>query len=102
MRVLPLVTVLFLVNVGCSRDFVSDLDTTVRFSSDSIATYILEGKPFPGSDSLGDPYTIAVTSVYVVIGDDKAEKPIIIFDKETGAWIASVGARGDGPGEFEV
>lgn len=56
----------------------------------------------PGSDSLGDPYAIAVTSTHLVVGDDKAWRPIMIFDKHTGEWAASVGARGNGPGEIEV
>ena len=87
---------------GCSCGVVKDVEPTIQFSADSLTTYFLEGTILPGSDSLGDHTVIAVTATHILVGDDKATRPIQLLNKTTGKWVASAGGRGEGPGDINV
>ena len=52
------------------------------------------------SNALGVPDGLVVGKQYVMVCDTKSVHPILIFDRESGELIASVGTRGDGPGEI--
>ena len=91
-----------LFGAGCSPSVVSDVEPTIRFSTDSLATYFLEGTVIPGSDSLGDPHDMAVAGGYLLFADDFTTHPIQIIDMVTGEWVAAAGGPGEGPGEGDV
>lgn len=85
---------------GCSNERVTVEHPEVRFSTDSLPTYSLEGQVFSTSDSLGRPSRIAVGSKYLIIGDPRNPLQIQIFDRESGELVTSAGTSGEGPEEL--
>lgn len=97
-------TVMVIVLSGClksGRTFDDDASSElVRFSTDSIPTYELEGNSFTNSDSLAQPSRMSVGLKYIFVGDTKATRSILVFDRRTGDFVTSVGNRGKGPREI--
>ncbi len=90
-----------LVGVSCSTDVLvlDDVAPTIRFSTDSLASYSLRGDVLADADSLGVPSDIAVGPKYILVEDRNVRRPFWVFDRKTGALITSAGAFGEGPGE---
>ena len=74
----------------------------VAFSVDTLVVYSLEGRALVGPDVLGSPQDIAVGTQYILVGDAKASRPLLVFDRFTGALVRSASAIGRGPGEISV
>lgn len=53
------------------------------------------------SDSLASPTRIALVAGHLVVLDFNGNTPIRIVDPSNGSLVASFGAKGGGPGEFE-
>ena len=103
-----LTVVIFIALVGCT-DFPAtphgdeehvQKTALVRFSTDSLAAYALEGGAFIYSDSLGRPGIMAVGHDRILVVDTKATRAILVFDRHTGELIANLGERGEGPNEI--
>ncbi len=73
---------------------------TIYFYADSLTTYDLEGTILARSDSLGMPVLIATGQDRIYVGDTKASKSLLVFDRGTGNFIASHGPPGSGPREI--
>ena len=71
-----------------------------HFSADSLTTYELDGTVLISSDSLGSPHLIAVGRDRIYVGDTKASRSLLIFDRHTGDFVSSVGDEGQGPREI--
>lgn len=89
--------------IGCKDPTVTGITTatTVHFSADSLAVYVLEGRTFGNTDSLALPSEIAVSNKYIIVGDNIANRPLTIFARNTGEYITSAGEKGEGPGEIQ-
>lgn len=87
--------------VGCGPAELPEHSVTrVEFTVDTVATYTLEGRSLVDPDVLGDPDDIVVASSdRLLVVDDKAEKPLLVFDRFSGDLLKSAGAFGSGPGE---
>ena len=77
-----------------------DGSEVIRFSADSLLNYTLNGRVFTSSDSLGSPLLIATSERRIYVGDNKATQPLLVFNRNTGEFIMSVGERGQGPHEI--
>ena len=84
---------------SCSVDVQDDTGSTIQFSTDSLPSYSLQGRIFSDTDSLASPDGIAIGQQYILVADSKNLRPFLVFDRETGAVIASAGGRGEGPGD---
>ena len=73
--------------------------TRVEFTVDTVATYTLEGRSLVDPNVLGSPDDIVASSDRLLVADDKAEKPLLVFDRFSGDLLKSAGAFGSGPGE---
>ena len=73
--------------------------TRVEFTVDTVVTYTLEGRSLVDPDALGSPDDIVAGSDRLLVSDDNAEKPLLVFDRFSGDLLKSAGAFGSGPGE---
>ena len=98
-----IIAILLMLNlgVGCSGEWFDDIEPTVQFTADTLASYTLQGQALQDADSLASPGEIVVGKKYILVGDSEASRPLLVFDKETGALITSGGAFGEGPREIK-
>jgi len=90
-------------SIGCldGESRISSDPLLTEFSTDTLDTFHLDGELFIHSDSLENPTDISVGSLYVFIGEPRADYAITIFDRNTGNFIARSGAKGIAPSEVE-
>jgi len=80
------------------RAFLDEADNMIAVTStDSIP---LEGETLTDTDSLARPSKIYPAGPYLVVLDSYAQPPIHVIRSSDGAYIASLGGPGEGPGEF--
>ena len=96
MSKLPLVALAVL--FACAQPQPSE-PYVVRFSADTLDTYVLEGRFLTASDSLAQPTLMEISDEYVLVGDRLASRAIMVFDRHTGEFLAHMGAEGEAPGE---
>ena len=72
----------------------------VRFSTDSLVTYNLSGRVFTASDSMANPFIIAVGGTQIYVGDTRASRSLLVFNRQSGDFVGSFGERGKGPSEI--
>ncbi len=85
---------------GCSPKAWNGDEATAWFSADTLITFELDGTILPRADSLGDPNALVVAGQYLLVGDSKASRPLLVFDRDTGDYVTAGGALGEGPGEI--
>lgn len=90
--------------LGCrgSTDPTLELgESPIRFSADTLLAYESEGRVLTNSDSLAMPLLIATGGEHVYVGDIRATRPLMVFDRSTGEFVKHAGGRGRGPREIE-
>jgi len=75
-------------------------DVPAEFDHGEYDPEVLEGEILADDDLLGLPITVAVVGDRLVVGDGTLSPPIHVFRLSDGARLGSLGARGEGPGEF--
>lgn len=75
-------------------------DVPVEFDHGEYDLGDLEGEILVDDDALGLPITVAIVGDWLVVGDGTLSPPIHVFRFSDGARLGSLGARGEGPGEF--
>lgn len=75
-------------------------ESTIRFSADTLLAYELEGRILSSSDSLAMPLKIATGGGHLYVGDNRATRPLMVFDRNTGEFVKYAGGRGRGPREI--
>ena len=89
-----------ILTAGFAEKASQDVEPMVRFSADTVASFTLHGNDLGDPDSLASPGDIAVGDTYILVADDKASSPLLIFDRALGDLITSAGALGEGPNEI--
>lgn len=75
-------------------------DVSVEFDHSRHQVDTLQGTLLVTDDALGLPITMTVVGGFVVVGDGTLSPPIHIFRVGDGSSVATIGSRGEGPGEF--
>lgn len=102
LRILPLA--LLALSTGCDAvaAYLAGEVPAAELHVEGEPTARLEAEVLVDWDSLAMPGQLRVQRDRLLVLDYQGNTPIRVFDRETGALVASFGQKGEGPGEFRA